>query len=61
MLWGLPIAWRILSRKDCSQLILGGQDIVEGIQGTWADLIRNVNMSILLFYLLLDARLMFVY
>ena len=25
--------------------ILGGQATVEGVQGTWADLTRNVNVS----------------
>lgn len=31
-----------------TQGILGGQARVEGVQGTWADLTRNVNVSILL-------------
>lgn len=31
-----------------SQGILGGQARVEGVQGTWADLTKNVNVSILL-------------
>lgn len=29
-----------------TQGILGGQAKVEGVQGTWADLTRNVNVSI---------------
>lgn len=32
-----------------TQGILGGQATVEGVQGTWADLTRNVNVSRLLF------------
>jgi hypothetical protein len=30
-----------------TQGILGGQARVEGVQGTWADLTRNVNVTIL--------------
>lgn len=30
-----------------TQGILGGQARVEGVQGTWADLTRNVNVSTL--------------
>ena len=35
-----------------TQGILGGQATVEGVQGMWADLTRNVNMSELFFPLL---------
>jgi hypothetical protein len=31
-----------------TQGILGGQARVEGVQGTWADLTRNVNVAILI-------------
>jgi len=38
-----------------TQGILGGQAKVEGVQGTWADLTRNVNVCA--FYLLLSVVL----
>jgi hypothetical protein len=34
-----------------TQGILGGQAKVEGVQGTWADLTRNVNVCRLFFFL----------
>jgi hypothetical protein len=34
-----------------TQGILGGQAKVEGVQGTWADLTRNVNVCPFLFFL----------
>jgi hypothetical protein len=37
-----------------TQGILGGQARVEGVQGTWADLTRNVNVRLLLPRLLLS-------
>jgi methyl-accepting chemotaxis protein len=38
-----------------TQGILGGQARVEGVQGTWADLTRNVNVSTLLVKLILSG------
>jgi osomolarity two-component system sensor histidine kinase NIK1 len=34
-----------------TQGILGGQAKVEGVQGTWADLTRNVNVSLQLCFM----------
>lgn len=44
-----------------TQDILGGQATMEGVQGTWAGLIRNMNTGILHSYLLLDVKLTFAY
>jgi hypothetical protein len=43
-----------------TQGILGGQARVEGVQGTWADLTRNVNVSFFL-QLLFSIRRTFTF
>ena len=43
-----------------TQGILGGQAKVEGVQGTWADLTRNVNVCLFVFYIIFELSSTFL-